>query len=56
MILIKEARTNMDLNALSRYYGKNSYNIKIYMELEEVEMSKKDIEALDDLDVPVREF
>lgn len=50
--LIKQARKNMEMSALwgVKYYGRESYNIKKYLELERVEISEKEIEAIDNLE------
>lgn len=51
-ILVKEARENMEVSASLgvKFFGRESYNIKKYLELQGVEISEQDIRALDEVE------
>ena len=51
-ILIKEARESMEINASLgvKFFGRESYNIKKFLELEGVEISEQDIIAIDEVE------
>ena len=50
--LIKEARENMEINASLgvKFFGRESYNIKKFLELQGVEISEQDIIAIDEVE------
>lgn len=51
-MLIKEARKNMEMGASCgvKFYGRDSYNIKKYLEIQGVDISELEIKALEDLE------